>query len=848
MPKLARSMLFVALGCAVLGVDRASFAQRKRGGPSLPQPSLQSVWPPGVSTGGVVDLTIRGSDLEGINSLWFDHPGLRALPLKGLTFRVVCASGTPVGYHDVRIVNAYGISNPRTFVVSDRVESYEVEPNNSLDKASPAVVNSVINGEIAATDVDCFWFEGKKGQRLIFDLEAERVDSRLDATLRLFDPTGREIASDRDSHGADPFLDVTVPVDGRYRVMVHDVTYQGSADHVYRLTITDGPYLDAVIPAVAHAGETGVFRLIGRNLGGEPAPDLTADGRTLEQKTITLTPPGSEDLDPDHPSRGQIPSPRAPGRGFEYFLTSPSGSSNALFIGLSNDPIIVEKEPNDDAKHAQTVSVPCDISASFGSPGDLDLYRFRARKGQVFWIEATSERLGTPADPVFLIQKVNEKEEIQELGTGDDTENKGDPVRFHTGSVDAELRWLAPEDGLYQVAVNDLYSSQRGDVRLGYRLNIRPERPGFRLFLLPDSLNQPDALTVPAGGRALAYVQAVREDGFNGPIQVEATVLPAGIHCRTVVIPSGQSAVPIVFEAEEGERRPQGSVRLVGRGRFVDRKDVLTYVSGATPLGPDVTETAFSGAIIWPPGTAQGPAPQLAPARLTRKFMLKVVDPDPLTLSAQPGSRIVAQGGRLKLGLTVVRRDGFTEVVNVTQVNPLPGQENPGPTVAIPKTESKGTYELSLPKNLATGVYTVALQGGGPFPFHKDPKEKNRPNVNIVAPANAVRLLVVPPPLALTVDAHGGALKAGGTLELDVTVQRKDGSAEAVPISLTAPSSLKLSASPIQATPGQKAKLIVKAGADSPVGAAAGVDVRGTVSLRGETVEVNEGIAITIAK
>ena len=42
-----------------------------------------------------------------------------------------------------------------------------------------------------------------------------------------------------------------------------------------------------------------------------------------------------------------------------------------------------------------------------------------------------------------------------------------------------------PEDGLYQVAISDLYASQRGDPRLTYRLLIRREQPDYRLSSCP---------------------------------------------------------------------------------------------------------------------------------------------------------------------------------------------------------------------------------------------------------------------------------------------------------------------------------------------------------------------------
>lgn len=854
--KPIRRLAVFALALALVGVPSGAYAQRRRPqGQSLPHPTVQSVYPSGLRAGETVDVTVRGTDLEGARSLWFDHPGLRAFHLKGLTFRVACAPGTPVGHHDVRAVGTYGVSNPRTLVVGDRPEANEAEPNNAPAQATAVAVNSVANGEIGNADVDYFAVEGKRGQRLFFDLEAERIDSRLDATIRLFDRDGRELSESRDAFGADPFLDVTLPADGRYTVKVHDVVYRGSADHVYRLTVTDGPHIDAVVPAVARTGEPAVFTLIGRNLGGEPAPDLFLDGGPLERKAVTLTPTVSGS---GYPTRGHVGAAAAARRGFEYAMGSASGTSNTVFIAEAVDPVVVEHEPNDGADNAQAIDVPCDISGCFGTPGDLDVYRFRAKKGDVFWVEANAERIGSQADPVFTVQKVNEKGDPQDLATGDDMTERGDPVRFGTRTVDAAVRWVAPDDGLYQVAINDLYGSQRGDVRLSYRLNIRPERPDFHLFLLPDGSNLPDAITVPSGGRALGSVLALRSDSFTGPILVEAVDLPPGVRCEPTVIAAGHTTAPVVFEAEEGARPFLGTVRLTGRARFGDRKADLAYVSGATTLGPDVAHEAVGGGVVWTlaPNPQQPQSQASPPARLTRGFVLKVSEPAPLSLTARSPSRTVTPGGLLPIDLTVTRREGFSEAVAVSLVSTFTQARNnnnaqanpPGPTVTVAKTETSGTYPLTVPKTLTPGVYTVVLQGAGPFPFSKDPNAKTKPNVNLSEPSNPLTVVVRPAPAAVAVNTKGGALKAGGALEIEVTVTVKDAPAEPVGLSLAAPAALKLSAEPVTATPGKPAKLVIKAAADSPPGAAAGLAVRVTVPVRGEPVDVNEPVTLNVTK
>ncbi len=224
-----------------------------------PQPKLLHVFPSGGRAGSTVDITVGGDALDAADGLWFSHPGIRAERVAGKpkTFKVAIAPATPLGAHDVRALTPDGLSNPRTFVVGTLPELSESEPNGTLDAANPIGLNSVVNGTTTAADVDCFALRARAGQRLFVSVAAERIDSPLDATVRVLDARGAELAESRDALGADPFVDVTLPADGRYVIKVHDVTYSGSADHVYRLTVRDGPTLDAAAPPIAAPWPTG---------------------------------------------------------------------------------------------------------------------------------------------------------------------------------------------------------------------------------------------------------------------------------------------------------------------------------------------------------------------------------------------------------------------------------------------------------------------------------------------------------------------------------------------------------------------------------------------------------------
>ena len=169
--------------------------------------------------------------------------------------------------------------------------------------------------------------------------------------------------------------------------------------------------------------------------------------------------------------------------GFEYRLVTPTGSSNPCLIGFTSAPVVEEKEPNDGPDKPQSLSVPCTYAGQFARRGDYDWVSFDAKKGDVYWIEAISQRLGLPTDPYLLVQRVsrNEKGEsqvtdVQEL---DDSAKGTGIATFKPDSDDPAYRFAAPEDGAYRILVRDLYAGSRGDPRLVYALAIRKAGPQF---------------------------------------------------------------------------------------------------------------------------------------------------------------------------------------------------------------------------------------------------------------------------------------------------------------------------------------------------------------------------------
>src|SRR5262245_1988218 len=314
-----RAFALALLAAALLaGAARAQMPPPPSSG--LPTPMLFTVSPPGGKAGTTVDVTVTGPSLEEATQLLFSHPGLKAelvpppppdpkkpptppppqpppgqlYPPASVQFKVTIPPDAPLGIHDVRVVNKWGVSNPRAFVVGDLAEVMEKEPNNDVAEAQRVALNSTVNGTIAApTDVDYYVFAGKKGQRVILSCLALSIDSRMQAAVELYDAAGkllganRRYQSARHYAGNDALVDYTLPADGDYYVRVYQFAYtSGNAEHFYRLSISTAPWIDAVHPAAVEPGKPATLTVYGRNLpGGTPDPAAVIDGRMLDKLT-----------------------------------------------------------------------------------------------------------------------------------------------------------------------------------------------------------------------------------------------------------------------------------------------------------------------------------------------------------------------------------------------------------------------------------------------------------------------------------------------------------------------------------------------------------------------------------
>jgi Bacterial pre-peptidase C-terminal domain len=679
-------------------------------------PELLTVFPPGARAGETVEVAFSGAGFDGDEQLLFSGKGFKSELVGAATpepkgkkgggpatasvkFKVTAPKD--LGTYDVRVVSKSGLSNPRAFVVGDLAEVNELEPNNDVGQAQKIEINTTVNGVISApTDVDYVSFKAKAGQNIVVYCLTTSIDSKLSADLMVATADGKRLAENRGYRGGDAVLDFKVPADGDYLVRVSQFAYTtGGTDHFYRLTVTDGPWVDALWPPI----NTGSWIPYTKH-----GPGIALVGNRAK----------------DGPPRSSVIPPSA---GMIDAIDSPRGSH--LLLEQENE-VTLDNDKNATADTSQVVKLPCDIAGRIGKKNDRHWYSFDAKKGEVWTLEVFADRIGSQMDAFFVLTDDKGKV-IVEMDDGPDSLS---PNQFYTKSDDpARYRFAVPADGKYRVMVSSRDAGIVFGVREQYVLRIAKENPDFRLAVMGTTPHLPEAGTVQRNGAVLFNVYAFRMDGFNDPIVLEAKNLPPGVKCPPQIIGTGQTRGTLVLTAEKDAKDWDGFVTISGTGEKLKR-DVRPFT------------------ITWPvQGLQAGQPPPNIPmiTRMDRGpgLALAVRGEAPFTLTPTETELKAKAGDKLEVTLKITREEKFKDNILIFSAVPNFGPRQPGnqplqpiTTITPDKTEMK--INVDVQANTQPGTYTLVLRGQSGAPVPK-------------APNNAVRPAPSHPALPITVVIEG---------------------------------------------------------------------------------------------
>jgi hypothetical protein len=730
-------------------------------------PKVNGTSPYGVRRCEATELTIQGGNLEGNPELVapFAFKAEPAGKSDGGNWRlkVTVAPETPLGVYPIRVKTDGGLSNLMLLAVGQVPQAAEKEDNGSFEAAQAIDLPVVVEGQVAGSDVDCFKFRGKKGQRILVDAACARIGSGVDPTLRLSTAGRSFVAANEDAPGlqGDARLVATLPEDGEYVIELSDTKYQGSGRPIYRLTVGPLPVADEVYPLGGRSGET-----LGLEFRGGTLPDgLVAVG------AVRLSAPLGATAMPWRVTNQNL-ALIAPGEpAYDVEPIAP--------LALSDLPDYRESA---DSKEPTRAAAPGVLNGRIDPERDEDRFAVAVEPGKGYRVGVVAAALGSALDA-----------QLQVLGTKGAVLANGDDANIPpiaqglaaTTSPDPSVNVNVPGDlREITIVVRDL--TGRGGIGYPYRIVVEPSAPGFDLVL-----NDPQ-VSIPKGGTVAVGVTVARR-GYNGPITLRLDGAPQGLTTRALPIPDGQNNGLMTISASPDVSFGAVTLDLVGEGKgpsgpIVGKasKTLILAQQGNIP-----TSTYHQDGLAAAPATA-----------------------GPVALEGPEGPIVVAQGTGSPLPLKLRRADGADAAVAVAIVGQVQGLGLADNTIAEKAGDGKVTINAALDAPL--GTRALPLNAKGKFAGADRTVTLPLVTVNVVRPAE---LGLATPNVEVKAGESAelkGKVERRGSFKEPVTV-RVDGlpaGLKAEPVTIApeaADFTLTLTAEPNAAAATAKAKVLLAA-------------------------------------
>ena len=125
-------------------------------------------------------------------------------------------------------------------------------------------------------------------------------------------------------------------------------------------------------------------------------------------------------------------------------------------------------------------------------PGDVDCFKFAAKKGEQYDVRVLARGIRSPLDPVLNINRIG---------------GAGVAGNDDSGGPDSYVRLAVPEDDEYVIFVQD--HLKKGGPEYAYRVEITPVKPRLVMGLPERSQFVDITVDVPQGNRVAALVSAI---------------------------------------------------------------------------------------------------------------------------------------------------------------------------------------------------------------------------------------------------------------------------------------------------------------------------------------------------
>src|SRR5262249_40465809 len=157
------------------------------------------------------------------------------------------------------------------------------------------------------------------------------------------------------------------------------------------------PHVENVWPCAVQAGKPATLTVFGRNLGKGAKPSaLRLDGSLLDEIQETVTAPADLLTQgafrfTDHPTtHSTLPTAAT--------CTLTGFQVHGVPVLVTDIPVTLEQEPNDDPTKPQPITLPAAVSGRFDKERDADWYEFETTEAGQYSFEVYCERIAGRAD------------------------------------------------------------------------------------------------------------------------------------------------------------------------------------------------------------------------------------------------------------------------------------------------------------------------------------------------------------------------------------------------------------------------------------------------------------------
>lgn len=621
-------------------------------------PSLGGLSPRGVQRGVETEVNFSGVRLEDAQEIMFYEPGIEVIKLEAVNTNTVkaklkVAADCQLGAHRLRVRTASGLSDLQPLFVGNLPTVNEVEPNSDFATPQAVPMNSTVAGVADNEDVDYFVVEAKKGDRISAEVEGIRLGITLfDVYVAIMNSARFELSASDDSAlvWQDGIASIIAPEDGKYIIQVRESSYAGNGACQYRVHIGNFPRPLGTIPAGGKIGEPLTVKFLGDVAGDkDQAVTLTLNG-------LDKFPVFAQD------DKGVAPSPN--------------------WLRVSDFGNVIEAEPNETHDNATKFEAPMALNGVLNKPGDIDNYRFPAKKGQVFDVRVHARSIRSPLDPLLYI-----------FAAGGTVQAGNDD----SAGPDSFIRFTAPSDGDFVVSVRDHLGN--GGPTYTYRVELTPVKPAVKLSVAEYVQYVQPTAVVPKGSRFALMINASRID-CGGNVSIKGLDLPPGVTIEAPVMPANLTSVPVMFVAAADAPVGGKMVDLVGVLEDAEKKPILEG-----HLQQDVVLVRGQNQIpFWTESV-----PRLATAVAEEApFSVEIVEPKvPIVHDGQMNLKVVAK-----------RKEGFTAPIKV-DMTWLPPGINASREVSIPEKQNEALIPMNAAGNAQVADWKIAVNasatvGNGP--------------------------------------------------------------------------------------------------------------------------------------